>query len=235
MIPCIKLYLFCSKGFRGTSDFDVVVTSRADLTITSVPFVRRQPTTQSKSPLREMSTMPSVRKVNLVEAKVVSVTPTTRTIPIRGTERELQECLISDGTDKITLQLWEHHINAVQMLSSYRFTDLSTRVFKGKVQLTTTLSTAVEKIPNLRVSDTAISTPEPAVNSVTGSVYALELRAVMKCSICGNKQDKLDHRTVFHRCQSCNMKQKTATFIKLLSGMLRIQTDSEKHTLAVPW
>ncbi|KAG9278029.1 hypothetical protein AMEX_G5819 [Astyanax mexicanus] len=87
---------------------------------------------------------------------------------------------------------------------------------KGKVQLTTTFSTAVEKIPDLRVSDTAISAPEPAVNSVTSSVYA-----VMKFSICSNKQDNPDHRTVLHRCQSCNMKQKI--FIKLLSDTLRIQ------------
>ncbi|KAL6490995.1 hypothetical protein MHYP_G00013400 [Metynnis hypsauchen] len=46
--------------------------------------------------------MPPGRKVSLVEAKVVSLSPSVRTVNIRGAEREVRNCCISDGTAQIT-------------------------------------------------------------------------------------------------------------------------------------
>ncbi|KAL7838298.1 hypothetical protein AOLI_G00267020 [Acnodon oligacanthus] len=61
-------------SFRETSGFDMIVNNRTDISVTTVPFAARSPPLQ----------------VGLVEAKVLSLSPSTQTVNIRGAEREVR-------------------------------------------------------------------------------------------------------------------------------------------------
>ncbi|XP_036416325.1 uncharacterized protein LOC118800232 [Colossoma macropomum] len=186
-------------SFKGTSDFDVIVNNRTDVSVTTVPFAARSPPSPHKTTLKEVMTMPAGRKVSLVEAIVLSLSPSVRTVNIRGTKREVRNCCISDGTAQMTLQLWERCVDTVQVLSSYAFTELSTRTFEGKLQLTTSINTTCSPIGDLDVPDNAGGSADPRLSSVTGPVHALEIRATMKCSLCGSRLDSFLPRNKFHR------------------------------------
>ncbi|KAI4883078.1 hypothetical protein NFI96_030843, partial [Prochilodus magdalenae] len=217
--------------FRGTSDFDVIVGNRSDVSVTTVPFAARIPQSQQKSTLKEVITMPPGKKVSLVEAKVVSLCPSARTVNVRGAEREVRHCNISDGTAQITLQLWERQMHLVQLHSTYAFTELSTRTFEGKTQLTTSLNSTCSPIRDLAIPDCAVASAEARLSSIDSPIHGLEIRSTMKCSLCGKRQDTLDTKTKFHRCQQCRMMQKTTNYNRQLSATLKLSADGEDYTL----
>ncbi|KAG9269193.1 hypothetical protein AMEX_G16190 [Astyanax mexicanus] len=106
--------------------------------------------------------MPAGKTVSLVEVKVLSVSPSTTVVKIRGTDREGRSCRISDDTAELELQLWEKHIEKVQNLKSYAFSHLSMRVFNGKVHLTTTLGTECTVVADLQVSEASVAPRMPS-------------------------------------------------------------------------
>ncbi|XP_049333709.1 uncharacterized protein LOC125804028 [Astyanax mexicanus] len=220
-------------SLKGTSDYDVLLNYKTDVTVTTVPFAARHPPADEKTTLREVSAMPAGKTVSLVECKVFSVSPSSSTVKVRGTDREVRSCRISDGTAELQLQLWEKHIEKVQNLKSYAFSRLSTRVFNGKVQLTTTLATECTVVADLPVSEASGSSEDAQLMSVAGAILALEIRATMKCPQCGSRQDTFKDSTKFHRCQNCRMMQKGNMFLRLLSGTIKVAGQQERHTLSV--
>ncbi|XP_076870349.1 uncharacterized protein LOC143521407 [Brachyhypopomus gauderio] len=220
-------------SFRSTSEFDVIVSHRTELTVTAVSFARRTPPPPPKTTLRDVLSMAAGKKVSLIEAKVLACDRMTDRVNIRGTERELRTCTISDGTANITLQLWEKHIDAVRAQSSYGFTYLSTRFYEGKCQLTTTLNTAVDKIPDLNVSDTQSASAEPALTTLVAAILALDIKASTLCLICNTNQQTLDERKKFHRCEKCNFLQTTSRYSKWMRGTVKIKADNEEYSLTV--
>ncbi|KAL7880618.1 hypothetical protein SRHO_G00028720 [Serrasalmus rhombeus] len=101
------------------------------------------------------------------------------------------------------LQLWERQVDTVQARSSYTFIELSTRSFEGKFQFTTSISTTCSPIRDLDVPKSTSGSADAWLSSVTGPIHTLEIRATMKRSFCGSRQDKFDPRNKFHRCQQC--------------------------------
>ncbi|KAI4895696.1 hypothetical protein NFI96_029339, partial [Prochilodus magdalenae] len=170
----------CIPGFRGTLDFDVIVSNRSDVSVTTVPFAARSRQSQQRTSLKEVITMRPGRKVSLVEAEAVSLSPSARTVNVRGAEREVRNCSISDGTAQITLQLCERQMHLVQLRSSYAFTELST---------TTSLNSTCSPIGDLDVPDCAGSSADARLSSIDSPIHALEIRGTMKCSLCGRRQD----------------------------------------------
>ncbi|KAI4873826.1 hypothetical protein NFI96_014423, partial [Prochilodus magdalenae] len=210
----------CIPGFRGTSDFDVIVSNGSDASVTTVPFAARSRQSQQRTSLKEVITMRPGRKVSLVEAEAVSLSPSARTVNVRGAEREVRNCSFSDETAQITLQLWERHL--VQLRSSYTFTELST---------TTSLNSTCSPIGDLAVPDCAGGSADARLSSIDDPIPALEIRGTMKCSLCGRRQDTFDSKIRFPRCQQCRMMQKTATYNRQLSATLNISADGEEYTL----
>ncbi|XP_076877157.1 uncharacterized protein LOC143526566 [Brachyhypopomus gauderio] len=224
---CLRNIKIC----RNTSD--VIVFHRTAITVTTVPFAPRTPLTPPKILLKQAMTLPAGTKVSFVEAIIIAIAPTTRTFTVRGSDREFRNCSIYDGTAKITLQLLEKLRPTIQMLHSYRFSDLSTRMFKGRIQLSATLSTEVDKIEALDVPDAADAAVELQLNSATGTIRALEIRATTQCLFCCSNQDTFDPTSNFHRCQSCKMLQKAQTYTQFLHGTVELDANNEWFTLMV--
>lgn len=82
--------------------------------------------------------------------------------------------------------------------------------------------TAIDRIPDLDVGEAEEVAEESAV-SVAGSVSGVEIKAAIKCSICGSRQHALDRSSRFGRCDGCHMLQKRETFHRELRGTLKVK------------
>lgn len=76
---------------------------------------------------------------------------TLETVSINSVDCEVKYCYLADSTDTIKLALWESHIDLIENNTSYKFTDLATRLYQGEKHLTTTRNTVI----------TALATPVP--------------------------------------------------------------------------
>ncbi|XP_066523777.1 uncharacterized protein [Hoplias malabaricus] len=141
-------------------------------------------------------------QVSLVKTIDLSISPSTRMVNVRGAVQEVKSCRMSDSTAQMMLQLWEKHIDVLQALSSYVFTELSTRSFERKILLTTIVGTSSSKITGLKVPDIAANSADAGLTSVTGPIHALEIRATMNCSLCGSRQENLSPQTNSTTCRS---------------------------------
>ncbi|KAL7845036.1 hypothetical protein SRHO_G00235760 [Serrasalmus rhombeus] len=179
----------CKESVKGTSEFDVIVTNRSDVSVTMLLFAAQSPRHGRKETLKEAMTMLSGRRVGLVEAKVLSLSLSSRTVNIRGAKREVRNCCIYSGTVQMTLQLWG--------------------------------------------GSSASCSADPWLNSITGPIHVLEIRATMKCSLCSSRQDTFIPTNKFHHCQRCRMMQKTASYKRLLSVTIKIYEHDEEYTLSI--
>lgn len=167
-----------------------------------------------------------------MKAKVVAVSP-AKTVSIRGTEKVVKRCIVSDGTAQMPLCLWERHIDAVALHSSFAFTNLTTRVFQGKAELTTSHDTSIDAIGDLDVGELEEVQEESGVR-IQGVVTGVEVTSGVKCVLCGSWQEEWDGNGRFARCQACKMLQKCQSFTKVLRGTLKVKAeDGTDYTLAI--
>ncbi|XP_072555068.1 uncharacterized protein [Paramormyrops kingsleyae] len=220
-------------SFKGTSDFDVMGNQLTELSVTKVTFPFRKPAAPVRQTLVDVTALPAGKKVPLVKAKVVAAS-LQKTVSIRGSDKEVKRFTVFDGTAQMSLCVWERLIHDVEVDSSYVFTELSTRVFEGKVELTTTVESMIEKICDLDVGDADAVQEEESVVTVKASICGAEIKASLKCALCGSRQDTWDSQSRFARCQSCRMLQKSGAFSKVLRGTLKVKNDDgADYTLTV--
>jgi len=86
-------------------------------------------------------------------------------ISICDTESEVKTCIIGDLTGTILMSLWDSQIDAVKIGRTYEFTNLSTREFNGKTNLTTTRNTKIPQQSTTITLPTTSNTDEFATQT----------------------------------------------------------------------
>ncbi|KAL7870562.1 hypothetical protein SRHO_G00080590 [Serrasalmus rhombeus] len=130
----------------------------------------------------------------------------------------LRGCWIADDAGKIRLLLYDDVIPRVSVDHSYEFRYISTRS-QGGLHLTPR-STTVQEIPAIEVPEAFSYSEAPAevIFRSKGLVSGIELRERRTCSHCRQTQTAFDRKSLNHRCQSCRLLQKTASFSAKVSG-----------------
>ncbi|KAL7863388.1 hypothetical protein SRHO_G00123720 [Serrasalmus rhombeus] len=196
-------------------EFDIQVHQGSSLEVGDVEFGMKPPTDSR------------VLKIGKVAAKVIFLQSSSEVVSAFGATLEKKECWIADETGKIRLLLYDDVIPRVSVDHSYEFCYISTRS-QGGLHLTTTRSTTVQEIAAIEVPNAFSYSEAPAevIFSSKGLVSGIELRERRTCSHCRQTQTAFDRKSLNHRCQSCRLLQKTASFSAKVSGTLVLSCGS---------
>ncbi|KAK9977074.1 hypothetical protein ABG768_018895, partial [Culter alburnus] len=77
----------------------------------------------------------------------------SRIVTVNGSDCELKEVVIVDGTGKISVTLWDRFVSQAENGKSYSFKELSTRERDGSIRLCTGPTSAIEQIDDLEVPE----------------------------------------------------------------------------------
>ena len=107
----------------------------------------------------------------------------------------------------------------VKEARSYHITNLATRRYGDKTTITSTRSTKVTAIEDVREPDMLEASDVP---KIYGRVIGSDVVARYHCIICRGSQAQLNEKSEGHWCKKCNRLQKRETFKVLYSGKICI-------------
>ncbi|XP_062386831.1 uncharacterized protein LOC134075278 [Sardina pilchardus] len=209
-----------SFSFGNPGGFDVLVSSNSSVQVAEdLEFPRRNPTSAEELTVAQVLTLGPKQRVGTINVRVLRATA-HRVVQVRETSCELRVFEVCDATGQTSLTVWDRLIVSVQDGWSYRFQTLATRKEGDRTVLTTTPSTTVT--PTTEVGQPAVLRPVSVGNEevVRGPVVGVKILAKPSCARCHTGQDNLVVRCTLHRCERCDMLQRTAAFIISYSGVL---------------
>lgn len=160
----------------------------------------------------------------------------TETVEFQGASIETQSCYLEDNTGTIKLQLWESLIGKVAFGSTYKITNVSTRVFAGSMYLTTSRQTEIEEVaPLVGLSENIQFTiDEGEVIVLEGSVTSVEVAISRRCLRCQAWQQDVDTRGQFHRCFRCKRLQYVKAYQPTVNASVTFVGDFGDRELTLP-
>ncbi|CAM4572605.1 unnamed protein product [Leuciscus chuanchicus] len=135
-----------SISFSDPDGFVVLCFRGTSVEVTSLTFLRCVP--------------PSCRTMTIEEVKALSGRDPRKgstswiceqSGDVNGSDCELKDVRICNGTGKIKVTLWDRFVNSAEGGNSYNFKNLSTRERDGCICLCTGSSSTIEKITDLEV------------------------------------------------------------------------------------
>lgn len=77
---------------------------------------------------------------------------------------------------------------------------------------------------------------EPAEpgHTITGEISGVEIRKEMKCSRCHQTQETFNEEACTHKCEKCNLLQRSQRYACILSGTLVVLSEGTEATLMLP-
>lgn len=167
--------------------------------------------------------------------RVVHVSDVTETVECRGTCMETQACYIEDSGGNIKLQLWDKLIGRVVVGQTYKWSNLSTRMFGGKLYVTTTRHSEIElmdPLPGLK-KEIDFHIDEGEVKISEGKITSVEVVVSRRCCRCQAWQEEFEAKAKFHRCVRCKRLQVLQMYESTVSASLTLSGKSEEE-LMVP-
>ncbi|XP_067259067.1 uncharacterized protein [Chanodichthys erythropterus] len=172
--------------------------------------------------------------VHAVVGRVVHVS-VTETVECRGTCMETQACYIEDCGGNIKLQLWDKLIGRVVVGQTYKWSNLSTRMFGGKLYVTTTRLSKIElmdPLPGLK-KEIDFHIDEGEVKISEGKITSVEVVVSRRCCRCQAWQEEFEVKAKFHRCVRCKRLQILQMYESTVSASLTLSGKAEEE-LMVP-
>lgn len=156
-------------------------------------------------------------------------------VSVRDTQSEVKSYEIGDTTGVIRISLWDKQIEKVQQGHTYIFTNLSTRQFNGKVNLTTTRSTTItQHTTTIPVSTSHTSELTPQTHTITQPIEGTTITIRKVCPKCHTTQHTINIKDTFHRCMTCKILRKQSSYITKCTGTLIFSIDEQELSLAIP-
>ena len=150
-------------------------------------------------------------------------------------KKELSKCdiIVVDGSGAITVTLWENQIEQVFVDRSFYFQGLKVNCFNKK-QLSSTKSTKIDICDDIGVSVESsgaaeeLKPREKSKKSITGTVFAADVRKSFICINCKSKISDIDEKSAL-RCVNCNLKMRKSDMICSSTANLIIKNENGEN------
>ena len=150
-------------------------------------------------------------------------------------KKKLSKCdiIVVDGSGAITVTLWENQIKQVFVDRSFYFQGLKVNCFNKK-QLSSTKSTKIDICDNIGVSvefsgaAEELKPREKSKKSITGTVFAADVRKSFICINCKSKISDIDEKSAL-RCVNCNLKMQKSDMICSSTANLIIKNENGEN------
>lgn len=154
----------------------------------------------------------------------------------QGASIEAQSCYIEDTSGTIKVQLWESLIGKLEFGSTYKMTDVSTRVFAGSMYLTTSRRSEIEQVAALKGLNEVIQfrIDEGEVIVLEWSITSVEVAVSRRCSRCQAWQQDFETQGQFHRCFRCKRLQHVQAFQPTVNAAVTFVGDFGERELTLP-
>ncbi|KTF97910.1 hypothetical protein cypCar_00047470 [Cyprinus carpio] len=139
------------RGFSDPDGYDVLCSRATKVEVTRLPFLRHSPPGCKRMSVAEVKALGPKQKVGEVRGKVRVHSSLSRMVTVRGSDVELKEVVICDGTGEISVTLWDSYVNQAEGGKSYAFKNLCTRERDGSIRLCTGPGSTIEQIADLEV------------------------------------------------------------------------------------
>ena len=159
-----------------------------------------------------------------VEARVISKSERKQPVIYQGKTKYKVDCLIADATESIKIALWEDAIDKVSTSKSYRFRNLTVRIFDDNKYLNTNEGTIIEEIAD--IDDINLSSPTLEDNIVKAKCIGVKIKKSWSCLVCNCTLEAIDstvETTV--TCANCNVTTLRSSTKRKLVCQLLIKID----------
>ena len=225
----------------GKSDIMDKQTSVVELQNFDVSFPYRQIAPSSSSITLPESKQIDIRSVKKcvpgafeqfsVKVVVVYGSKPNKIVNFDGIDKDVKEdVIILDAEDFIFLHLWEEQIGKIEDKQTYAMSHLVLRQFRGKVFLTATRNTVIEKIGRIDVEDKMIQQCYERLNS-TREVMVEEIHIVkniskyVTCVSCKRKVDIVPGKKIV-KCTHCKTAGRLTSFAPSMTMEIFIKTSA---------
>lgn len=154
-----------------------------------------------------------------MDLKIVQATA-SRVVPVNGVPTEVKVFTVCDPTGQTSLSVWEAQIVSVQEGKSYQFKALSTRKQGDLTVITTTPATGIRAIPEVGQPSSMAPLSARVEHTMRGEVTGVQIVAKPRCRRCHAMQDSLAPRSTTHRCERCQILQRTNAYTFQYTGVL---------------
>ncbi|ROI59877.1 hypothetical protein DPX16_0526 [Anabarilius grahami] len=131
----------------------------------------------------------------------------SRIVMVNGSDCELKEVVIVDGTGEISVTLWDSFVSQAEGGKSYSFKELSTRERREHppVYWADKYHRADRRFRSARGGGGGGGDGSMALFSAT--IKGIEVMIQRECASCHFKQREFVEKSLTHRCERCNLKQ----------------------------
>lgn len=144
-------------------------------------------------------------QVGEVRGKVRVHSSLSRMVTVRGSDVELKEVVICDGTGEMRVTLWDSYVNQAEGGKSYAFKNLCTRERDGSIRLCTGPGSTIEQIADLEVPHGEGGEEEDGSKALfSATLKGIDVVIQRKCSSCQFNQTEFVEKSLTHRCERCN-------------------------------
>lgn len=169
-----------------------------------------------------------------ITAKVFNIGDKENQLLRNNTQMEKALAVVADGSGQITVTLWADAIAKVQIGKSYKFANLSVRIFHEEKNLNTTPETEVTEIDDIG----AARCPNPQiVNARTTKVIKIisaSCQMILTCIVCKKSIDVQNTQLDYVKCTACLMKQRTIDLDKTFKTQIYATLDDTKARFMLP-
>ena len=200
----------------------------------NLPFQWKQRAQCSQGTIKEILEKKSIGEVVAVKAKVLSKSDVS-SVYSHAMKKELSKCdvIVADSTGAITVTLWENQIEQVSVDGSYYFQGLKVNCFNKK-QLNSTKCTTIEICDDIAVSLESsgaaeeLKPREKSVKSLTGTVFAADVRKSFICINCKSKIADIAEKIAL-KCSNCNLKMRKTDMMCSSTANVIIKTEDSEN------
>ncbi|KAA0701739.1 hypothetical protein E1301_Tti023103 [Triplophysa tibetana] len=225
-----------SLSFSDPDGYDILCSRSTSMEVTSLPFLPCAPPSSKRLTIAEVKALGPKQKVGEVFGRVKLHGSVSKVVPVNGSDCELKEIVIYDGTGDMKVTLWDSFANATEATKSYAFKNLCTRDRAGCIYLSTGPSSVVEMITDLTVAEDESDTGQQESRStalLNAKVKGVEITIRRRCANCRARQTAFVEKSVLHRCEGCRLKQSSLAFVASFSGKAIVGTDNGEDTVVL--
>ena len=200
----------------------------------NLPFQWKQWEQSLQGTMKEILENKSNGEVVALKAKVLSKSEVS-SVHSHMMKKELSKCdvIVADASGAITVTLWENQIEQVFVDRFFYFQGLKVNCFNKK-QLSSTRRTKIDICDDIAVSLESSGTAEElkprekSKKSITGTVFAADVRKSFICINCKSKIGDIDEKSAL-KCLTCNLKMRKSDMIFSSTANLIIKNENGEN------
>ncbi|XP_062597153.1 uncharacterized protein LOC134258618, partial [Saccostrea cucullata] len=170
-----------------------------------------------------------------VAAKVLEVGDIDNQITSSGKSLKKRESIIADNSGAMGLTIWEEQISLVEPGKSYKFKNLTLRIWNEKKKVSTAINSSIEEVENIEaVNDHGYE--DITIKKEKNQLFILSASCskVRKCTICNSTIQNINEEVKTFKCTICNMRQNISSIHKFLECEIVGMLDGKQRRLQIP-